>query len=182
MIGLDVFVPETLDGYDRDPGLGGKTLGLAAARAGNVVLPAGLGDGGRLVRPLTSWQTTGNLGLVEMEEDLDHFVRRQRLAEPVGGENYDRLALALLDAARGELTSPSGEIRLDGRVVPLDRRGLPADQLRRPARDDPGVAVPEGSSMRVRGGIECPWSISLRQTVDSPRSHSDRRGDGDEPG
>ncbi len=122
VIGLDVFVPETLDGYDRDPGLGGKTLGLAAARAGSVVLPAARGDGGRLVRPLTSWQTTGIFGLVEVEEDIDHFVRRQRPAEPVGGENYDRLALALLDAA-GRADLDGGEIRVDGRIVPLDRRG-----------------------------------------------------------
>ena len=91
VIGLDVFVPETLDGYDRNPGLGGKKLGLAAALAGNVVLPAARGDGGRLVRPLTSWQTVP-LGLIEVEEDLDHFVRRQRLADSVGGENVDRLA------------------------------------------------------------------------------------------
>ena len=122
VIGLDVLVPETLDGYDRDPGLGGSKLGLAAARAGNVVLPASRGDGGRLVRPLTSWQTVGALGLVEVEEDLDHFVRRQRLAEPAEGENYDRLALALLDAA-GRVDQRENQIRVDGRTVPLDRSG-----------------------------------------------------------
>jgi CHASE2 domain-containing sensor protein len=51
VIGLEVFVPKTLDSYDRDPGLGGNKLGLAAARAGDVVLPAARGDDGRLVRP-----------------------------------------------------------------------------------------------------------------------------------
>jgi CHASE2 domain-containing sensor protein len=54
VIGLDVFVPEPLDDYDRDPGLGGKELGLAVGLAGNVALPAVKGDRRRLVRPLTS--------------------------------------------------------------------------------------------------------------------------------
>jgi class 3 adenylate cyclase len=145
VIGLDVFVPETLDGYDRAPGLGGARLGLAAARAGNVILPAARGDGGRLVRPLTSWQTTGNFGLVEVEEDLDHFVRRQRLAEPVGGENYDRLALALLDAdGRADLAGDA--IRVDGRPVPLDRQ----DCLRINFVGPPGT-IPTVSFHRVLG-------------------------------
>src|SRR4051812_1373217 len=88
-IGLDVFVPETLDGYDADPGLGGQAVGLAAARCGRVVLPAALDDGGRLLRPLTSWQTVGVYGLIEVTEDHDHFVRRQQLAALADGEPHD---------------------------------------------------------------------------------------------
>jgi hypothetical protein len=57
---------------------------------------------------------------VEVKEDLDHFVRRQHLAEPIGKEKYDRFALALLDA-NGRANLVGDEIRVDGQAVPLDR-------------------------------------------------------------
>jgi class 3 adenylate cyclase len=123
VIGLDVFVPETLDDYDREPGLGGSQLGLAVAEAGNVVLPAAKGDGGRLVRPLTSWQTARMLGLVEVQEDADHFVRRQLLADAVDGENRERLGLAMVDAA-GRASLLGDELRVDSQAVVLDPQGF----------------------------------------------------------
>jgi len=121
-IGVDVFVPETLDGYDRSPGLGGRAMGLAVAKAGVVVLSAGLGDSGRVVKPLTSWQTVDAFGLVEATEDGDHFVRRQQLAATAGGGTYDSMALALLDVA-GRASAEGGALRIDGRPVPLDSDG-----------------------------------------------------------
>jgi len=118
-IGLDVFVPETLDAYDRSPGLGGKAMGLAVANAGAVVLPAVLGDGRRVVKPLTTWQTVDTFGLVDVTEDGDHFLRRQQIAATAGGGSYSSMALALLDAA-GRASTEGGEIRVDGQPVPRD--------------------------------------------------------------
>jgi CHASE2 domain-containing sensor protein len=54
VIGLDVLVSDAFDRNDREPGLGGSKVGLAMARAGNVVLPARRGDDGHLIRPPTS--------------------------------------------------------------------------------------------------------------------------------
>ena len=121
-IGLDVFVPETPDAYDRKPGLGGGALGLAAARSGKVVLPVTLGDDGRLIRPLRSWQTVDTFGLIEVTEDRDRFVRRQHLAATVGERSFDSFALALLDVA-GRAKAVAGGLQVDGRAVPEDADG-----------------------------------------------------------
>jgi adenylate cyclase len=119
-IGLDVMVPETLEAY---PGLRGADLGLAAAEADNVVLPAILRDDGRLLRPLLTWQTGAALALVNLDEDRDHFVRRLALAGRVDGRNYDQFALALLYAAGRAQADTDGRLRIDGRLVPLDDEG-----------------------------------------------------------
>jgi adenylate cyclase len=118
-IGLDIFVPETLDGYDAQPGLGGKAVGLATARCGRVVLPVTRDDDRRLLRPLTSWQTVDLYGLIEVAEDPDHFVRRQQLAPVADNQPHDSFALALLDVA-GRAEAEGGALRVDGRVVPRD--------------------------------------------------------------
>lgn len=121
-IGIDVFVPDTLDDYDQQAGLGGKAMGLAAARSGKVVMPVALGDGGRAIRPLTSWQTAAAYGLIQLKEDLDHFVRRHQLAAVVGGEAYDGFPLALLEVA-GRIERTGDVPSVGGRRVPLDSDG-----------------------------------------------------------
>ena len=120
-IGLDVMVPEELD---RFPGLGGEDLGLAAAQAGRVVLPVA-SAGTRLIRPLRVWRTGSPLALVDLVEDDDHFLRRQRLATRVAGADYYQFGVALLKAAgRVDDTQPDGRLRVDGRIVPTDPGGL----------------------------------------------------------
>jgi adenylate cyclase len=122
-IGLDVMVPEDLDdfpGIDRN----GKELGRAAALAGNVVLPAMQGSD-RLMRPLLVWRTGSPLGLVDLTEDPDHFLRRQQLAFPAGGEDSYQFAVALLGVAGLiDPERPDGRLRVGGRVVPLEPGGL----------------------------------------------------------
>src|SRR5262249_19240483 len=85
VIGLDLMVPQSLDAY---PGLQGEELGLAA-ESGGIVMPAILKDGGNLLRPLRTWQTGVPLGLANLDEDNDHFLRRQSLYGRVGGEDHD---------------------------------------------------------------------------------------------
>jgi CHASE2 domain-containing sensor protein len=80
----------------------------------------------------------GEPGLVDVEEDLDHFVRRHRMAEPVGGENRDSLALAMLWVAR-RAEATGGQIRVDGRRIPLDRDGCMRINYVGPPRTVPQV-------------------------------------------
>lgn len=122
-IGLDLMVPETLDDYDREHGSDGGALGLAAGRAGNVVLPLLIGDAGWPIRPLHTWLTGPPLALVELSADADDIVRRQQLAARVGDEVYDQFALALLHAAGQAGIDRRGELYVDYQSVPLDARG-----------------------------------------------------------
>jgi class 3 adenylate cyclase/CHASE2 domain-containing sensor protein len=143
-VGLDLIIPATLDEYDLEHGLDGKALGLAAALAGNVVLPVLVGDNDELVRPLTTWQTGPPLALVEVTPDVDHIVRRQQLAGTVAGRAYDQFALALLDLAGLAGTDRAGALHLDYRTVPLDAGG----RLQINFIGPPGT-VPELSFARV---------------------------------
>ena len=170
-IGLDVFVPETLDAYDDKPGLGGGLLGLAAARSGKVVLPVTLGDDGRLIRPLRSWQTVDTFGLIEVTEDRDRFVRRQLLAATVGERSFDSFALALLDVAGRAKTVAGAPGRRPGRAGGCRR--LRPDQLRRPAGDDPARPVPGRPDGRARGGRRRPSSRARSSSSAPARSLGD---------
>jgi adenylate cyclase len=122
-IGLDLTIPDTLDDYDREHGLDGGALGRAAALAGNVVLPVLVGDDGRSVAPLQTWQTGPPLALVEVTPDADYIVRRQQLAGTLAGRAYDQFALALLDVAGLAGADRAGDLRIDSRAVPLDDSG-----------------------------------------------------------
>jgi adenylate cyclase len=143
-IGLDLMIPETLDAYDQAHGLDGKALGLAAGRAGNVVLPLMLGDAGRPIGPLRTWQTGSPLALVELSADADHIVRRQQLAGRVGDVAFDQFALALLNVAVLAGTDREGVLYVDHHAVPLDERG----QLRINFVGPPGT-IPHLSFARV---------------------------------
>jgi class 3 adenylate cyclase/CHASE2 domain-containing sensor protein len=122
-VGLDLTIPDTLDEYDREHGLDGWALGRAAALAGNVVLPVLVGDDGRSVAPLQTWQTGPPLALVEVTPDADHIVRRQQLAGTLAGRAYDQFALALLDVAGLAGADRAGDLQVDSREVPLDDSG-----------------------------------------------------------
>jgi class 3 adenylate cyclase/CHASE2 domain-containing sensor protein len=122
-IGLDLIIPETLDDYDTEHGLEGRTLGLAAAQAGNVVLPLLVGGGDKLVLPLQTWQTGPPLALVEVTPDVDHIVRSQELAGTVAGRAYDHFALALLNITGLAATDRAGVLYVDHRAVPRDAKG-----------------------------------------------------------
>jgi adenylate cyclase len=122
-IGLDLMIPETLDRYDVARGLDGKALGLAAGRAGNVVLPLMIGDAGQPVLPLHTWQTGAPLALVELSPDADHLVRRQQLAGLVGSRAYDQFALSLLNVSDLAGVDSRGTPHADFQAVPLDDRG-----------------------------------------------------------
>jgi CHASE2 domain-containing sensor protein len=122
-IGLDLMISETLDAYDADHKLNGKALGLAAAKAGNVVVPMMVGDAGKAVFPLHTWRTGSPSALVEVSADVDHIIRRQQLAGTVGGESYDGLPLALLQTAGLADTDRAGRLYIDHHPVPLDSRG-----------------------------------------------------------
>jgi adenylate cyclase len=118
-IGLDLTVPEELDDFS---GLKGEALGLAAAQAGNVVLPV-LTAEGRVIRPLRVWRTGAPLALVELSDDDDHFLRRQQLAAHVGGQDYYQFGVELLRVAgKVDDRQPDGRLRVNGRVVPVDDR------------------------------------------------------------
>ena len=147
-IGLDVVVPEDLDDF---PGLKGEDLGLAAARAGHVVLPV-ITSGGRLIRPLQVWRTGAPLALIELTEDADHFLRRQQLAARVGGEDYYQFAVALLKAAgRVDDGQPDGRLRVHGRVVPSDGQGRLRINYVGPAGTIPHIPFREALAA-ARGG------------------------------
>ncbi|HWE37406.1 MAG TPA: CHASE2 domain-containing protein [Isosphaeraceae bacterium] len=126
-VGVDLMVPETLDRYDLDRGaeftLGGKKLGAVAGNAGNVVLPAMLGDGNTLVKPLWTWQAVAPLALVETSQDDDAILRGQVLKWRLGDSAYSQLALGMLEVAGRAKTDPDDLLRVDGKVVPLDARG-----------------------------------------------------------
>jgi adenylate cyclase len=143
-VGLDLTIPDTLDDYDREHGLDGGTLGRAAALAGNVVLPILVGDDGRSVAPLQTWQTGPPLALVEVTPDVDHIVRRQQLAGTLAGRAYDQFALALLDIAGLAGADRAGGLQVDSRAVPLDDAG----RLRINFLGPPGT-VPELSFAKV---------------------------------
>jgi len=120
-IGLDLMIPEDLENF---PGLEGDRLGVAAARAENLVMPIyDVGD--RLIRPIKRWRAgAALLGLVDLTPDDDHVLRLQRIAKHVGGEDYYQFAVALLKTARRvDDTQPDGRLRVDGRVVLHDERG-----------------------------------------------------------
>ncbi len=130
-IGLDFLIPDQLDARDREKGLGGKAVGSAACAAGNVVLPMVIGDGGRAVRPLTSWcfcpgsdrpDSLPPLALVGLDRDADddEIVRRCVVAGTVDGEGYDSLPLALLHMAKLVEKDSAGDLYVDYRRVPLE--------------------------------------------------------------
>jgi adenylate cyclase len=121
-IALDVMIPETLDEYDRKPGLGGKALGLAAYRSGKVVMPMLGGDQGRPLRPLASWiGGAAGMGFLEVDEDDDHIVRQQELFKLVDNERQDQLGLALLRVAKlAEVDERRGALYVEHEKVPLD--------------------------------------------------------------
>jgi adenylate cyclase len=150
-IGVDLMVPESLDPYDLDheargegPGLEGKQLGLAAAMAGNVVLPVTVGDDGTAIRPLTTWQAGTTLGLIQITADVDHIVRRQELTGEIDGQKYDQFDLALINAAGLAATDRRGRLHVDLQAVPPGQAG----RLRINFVGPPGT-VPEVSFSRV---------------------------------
>jgi class 3 adenylate cyclase/CHASE2 domain-containing sensor protein len=162
-VGLDLTIPDSLDDYDREHGLDGGALGRAAALAGNVVLPVLIGDDGRSVAPLQTWQTGPPLALVEVTPDLDHIVRRQQLAGTLAGRPYDQFALALLDVAGLAAADRAGDLQVDSRTVPLDDAG----RLRINFLGPPGT-VPELSFAKV---------LKAARTSGPPPNHRGRPAD-----
>ncbi|HKI17410.1 MAG TPA: adenylate/guanylate cyclase domain-containing protein, partial [Isosphaeraceae bacterium] len=147
-IGLDVIVPEELDGFK---GLesGPRDLGDLALDSGRVVLAAIALDDDRIARPLADWrvpfQGSQNglvtLGMVNFTEDMDHFVRRQQLAFRVKDRPYFALAPALL--ALGDpksVTTSDGRLHIDHKPVPLDDAGSLRINFVGPAGSIPHVA------------------------------------------
>ena len=122
-VGLDLMIPETLDDYDLNNDLGGSALGLAAGRAGKVVLPIILGDSRDPVLPLSTWQTGSQLGFVDLSEDRDHIVRGQQLAARVDHKHYDQFVLALLNAVGLAGIDHQGILHIDYQAIPLDADG-----------------------------------------------------------
>jgi CHASE2 domain-containing sensor protein len=135
-IGLDVLIPQS---YSSLPALqagaegDATTLGLAIERSGKVVLPEWRVEGATL-RPLVQWQLKSlgdpdpdgtDIGLVNLTEDGDQFVRRQQLAARTGEDTMSYLfALALVARSRQTPVSWDPErkqLRLGGQAIPLDR-------------------------------------------------------------
>jgi adenylate cyclase len=138
-IGLDVLLPEGSARMAPVSNLGGEgnawKLGQAVFRAGNVVLPVWALPEETLV-PLKPWRLKADLapdpehrdlGFVNLTEDPDQFVRRQRLAAaPDEGPPLPHFALALYARAQGQSFSwdeGRGELRVGDEVIPLDRNG-----------------------------------------------------------
>ena len=138
-IGMDVMVPESLDDF---PGVEGDSLGIEVAAAENVVLPAVLRDDGHLLLPLRAWRFGETLALVNMDEDADHFLRRQRLGSMADGEVRKQFALALLDVA-GRVDTDADHVYVDGRMVPLDEENRLRINFKGPAGTIPEVAFRE---------------------------------------
>jgi adenylate cyclase len=116
-IGIDVLIPESLDAFEGK--LEGEELWTATAEAGNVIYPASRRSDGSPLGPLSTWGAPAGLGLVNMDEDHDHFLRRQRLADRIGAKRYDHFALALLNAA-GQAHADEDHIVVAGRRVAVD--------------------------------------------------------------
>ena len=133
VVGLDLMIPEDLDSF---PGLGEAParLGEIAAGSGKVVLPAFSIDGGKtLLRPLKAWRSVASgladtefvpLGLVGLSEDDDHFVRKQKVQQNVGGQRRQQFAMAMFELAaeanQADKNQPPGD---ESRVLPLDSSG-----------------------------------------------------------
>lgn len=139
-VAVDFMVPESLDDFDLQKGLGGNKFGAVAGKADNVVLPLMIGDNNTPVKPLLTWQTGAPLALVETTPDRDAILRRQALAMELRGEKYDGMGLALLKVAGRAGDDADGVLRVDGRAVALDRD----DELRINYLGPPGT-VPEVS-------------------------------------
>ncbi|HEY2158797.1 MAG TPA: CHASE2 domain-containing protein, partial [Isosphaeraceae bacterium] len=133
-IGLDIMIPDRLDAYDREKGLGGKALGAAACAAGNVVLPMVLGDDRRPVLPLSSWRFClepdridflPQLALVELDPgaDEDEVIRHYWIAGSVEGVGYDSLPLAVLQVTPGPTKSGAAADEGNPKLVTTDRAG-----------------------------------------------------------
>ncbi len=133
-VGIDLLLPrsvENIEGLDvGGPGEAEK-LGIAAGRAGNVVMPLLLVPGQEPMRPIGQWEPFGGadwtaLGYVNLDAEADSHVRRQQLraADPQG-RAWPAFALAMLGLMerRPAAWFSAPTLELDGRPVPLDREG-----------------------------------------------------------
>jgi adenylate cyclase len=133
-VGVDFLLPageQTMP--DLLPGRSGdlETMGVAVARAGNVVLPEWVGMGNR--RPPYQWydesipsaRPWADLGFVDFMVDADSCVRRQELRLRSDRGYRPSLALALLAKARGlrHTWLDADELTWDGAPVPLGADG-----------------------------------------------------------
>jgi class 3 adenylate cyclase len=132
-IGLDIIVPESLKSLPEleADGVGDATkLGALIQDAGNVVLSEWkLED--RWLLPLPQWRLKALMepgptdsGFVNLTEDDDHYVRRQQLLIPDGGQGRMQFALALFAKAQHikevKWEEADQTLRLDGERIPLD--------------------------------------------------------------
>lgn len=144
-IGLDVLVHERQSANPEIVRPGGKgyaaDLGRAIREAENVVLPCwydaeqagGAGDHSPWQFPLLQWRLKAldeetradtDLAFVHLNEDGDHFVRRQQLLASEGGELRVQFGYALYSVSRGEgVLHQQGVPLAGGEPVPLDERG-----------------------------------------------------------
>jgi class 3 adenylate cyclase len=135
-IGVDVFMPdpgnqETIDLISPNRPGDAQAMGRAVGQAGNVVLPILIRDRRTPLLPMYEWVPPGDpdwadLGFVELVDDADWCVRRQKLkATDLSGRLYPCLAVAVLTMAGGLAPPQSAEepLCLDDRPIPLDRHG-----------------------------------------------------------
>jgi adenylate cyclase len=133
-IGVDVLISAS---YSDVPALkegaaGDATkMGLAIERSGKVVLPEWLIEGQTLL-PLRQWQLKSldtpdpdgtDIAFVNLTEDGDQFVRRQRLAAADRQNSTIQFALALVAKATHQSISYDAgrnQLRLGGRPIRLD--------------------------------------------------------------
>jgi adenylate cyclase len=126
-VGLEAFVPAS---YSNMPeiketnGTGaGRTLGVAARSAGNVVLPMWWTDTG-WEPPLEEWRAGGasELAFLNPTEDSDHYVRRVRLMR----DGVPNFGLAVFAKSQGAeiVWDPTGrDLGVNGERIPLDEDG-----------------------------------------------------------
>jgi adenylate cyclase len=136
-IGLDLMVPDDrsedkeINAFDGPGEAWG--LGQLVVRSHKVVLPVRQGDDGPLL-PLRQWRLKEklqdpniqdtDLGFVDLNEDGDQIVRRQRLVMPAGNGKLPHFALKMFARSRGETIAwDNGELHIGSERVPLDTDG-----------------------------------------------------------
>src|SRR5262249_35489000 len=102
-IGLDILVPDQLDRI-REIAVDAPQVGRQVFASESVVLPA-WHLAPRLIKPLSGWSTLdpksaappddSRFGLVDLTEDGDSILRRQRLLERVDDRTFLHFSLAL---------------------------------------------------------------------------------------
>ena len=110
-VGVDLIMP-----FASDPRFGADKMGEAVEDSGNVVLAAALSrtpEGNRrFIRSTNQWKdpkSNDGVGVVNLDDDQDHFIRRQQLFYADDDQVLPQFDVALRDQGKGNPPQPTAE-------------------------------------------------------------------------